>query len=216
MIVDCEQGTAEWIQLRTGMVTASRMADVISKLKPKKGEAPEAVKYKAEHANYLTELVCESLTGRAQDHYVSPAMQWGTDMEPLARAAYEDAKDVIVDTVGFATHPTVKRFGASPDGLIGTDGLVEFKCPLTATHITWFLEGKVPEDYQPQMLAEMACTERQWCDFVSFDPRLPKKLRMYCVRFRRDEERINAMEAEVEKFLAEVDDTISLLDKLAK
>lgn len=208
MIVDVEQGTAEWIQLRVGLVTASRAADVLAKLKTKDKES-------AARANYRSEIVCETLTGRAADHFVSPAMEWGTLTEPMARTEYELKYDVNVDLIGFATHPSIKRFGASPDGLVGENGLVEFKCPNTSTHIGWFLEGKVPEEYQPQMLAEMACTGRQWCDFVSFDPRLPKKLRMYTVRFVRDEERIKALELEVNKFLSDVDFTIAQLDKLA-
>ena len=208
MIVDVDQQSAEWIQLRCGMVTGSRVADVMAKLKTKDRES-------AARATYRTEIVCETLTGRAADHYVSPAMEWGTLTEPLARTEYELLRNLDVDLIGFAIHPTIKRFGASPDGLVSSDGLVEFKCPNTSTHIDWFLEGKVPEEYQPQMLAEMVCTDRQWCDFVSFDPRLPKKLRLYCVRFKRDDERIKAMEAEVNKFLAEVDETISQLDKLA-
>jgi len=206
MIVDVEQGSAEWIKLRTGLVTASRVADVMAKIKS--GEA-------AGRRNYRSEIVCEILTNRAADHYVSPAMEWGTFNEPFARAAYELEFDVNVDQIGFATHPSIKRFGASPDGLVGDDGLVEFKCPNTTTHIGWFLEGKVPEEHQAQMLAEMACTGRQWCDFVSFDPRLPKKLRTYCVRYRRDEDKIREMEGKIEDFLHEVDMTIELLNKLA-
>lgn len=205
MIVDVEQGTAEWIQMRCGMVTASRMADVMAKLKRKDGEA-------AVRSNYRTEVVCEMLTGRAADHYVSYEMEWGTANEPLARAAYEIYFGVEVDTVGFATHPSIKRFGASPDGLVGDDGLVEFKCPATSTHIGYLLDNKVPEDYAPQMLAEMACTGRQWCDFVSFDPRLPKRMQMFAVRFPRDEKRIAEMEQEVERFLGEVSASIELLE----
>jgi putative phage-type endonuclease len=205
MIVEVEQGSAEWIKLRCGQVTASRVADVLAKLKTKDKEA-------ATRANYKAEIICETLTGRAADHYVSFEMDWGTANEPFARAAYELIFDVPVDTVGFAQHPRIKRFGASPDGLVGTDGLVEFKCPTTATHLGYLLENKVPEDYMPQMLAEMACTDRQWCDFVSFDPRLPKRLQMFAICFNRDDEQITKMEAEVERFLAEVDLTIERLE----
>lgn len=206
MIVDVEQGSAEWIQLRCGLVTASRVADVMAKLKTKDKEA-------AVRANYRAEIVCETLTGRAADHFVSFDMEWGTANEPLARAAYEIHFGADVDTVGFATHPSIKRFGASPDGLVGADGMVEFKCPATHTHIGYLLENKVPEDYVPQMLAEMACTGRQWCDFVSFDPRLPKRLQMFAIRFMRDEERIAEMEKAVELFLEEVDLTIERLEQ---
>ncbi len=201
-IVDVIQGSAEWVKLRIGMVTASRVADVMAKIKT--GEA-------AARRNYRTEIVCETLTGRAADHFVTPAMTWGIETEPLARAAYEVMFDMVVDDIGFALHDDIKRFGASPDGLIG-DGLVEFKCPMTSTHIGYLLENKVPEEYVPQMLAEMACTGRQWCDFVSYDPRLPKRLRMFASRLQRDEEQIGKMEAEVEKFLEEVDLTIARLE----
>ena len=209
MIVDVEQGSAEWIQLRCGLVTASRVADVMAKLKTKNSEA-------ACRANYKAEIVCETLTGRAADHFVSREMEWGSDNEPYARAAYELAFDVSVDTVGFATHPTIKRFGASPDGLVGKDGLVEFKCPTTATHIGYFLENKVPDEYKPQMLAEMACTGREWCDFISFDPRLPKRMQMFACRFFRDASEIADMEKQVELFLGEVDALISRLEEAAK
>lgn len=205
MIIEVEQGSAEWIQLRCGMVTASRVCDVMAKLKTKSGEAKD-------RANYRAEIVCERLTGRAADHYVSFDMDWGTANEPLARAAYEIHFGVDVDSVGFAKHNTIKGFGASPDGLVDTDGLLEIKCPRTATHIGYLLDNVIPEEYQPQMLAEMACTGRQWCDFVSFDPRLPKKMQMFAARFHRDEKRIEEMEQEVVKFLAEVDATIASLE----
>jgi putative phage-type endonuclease len=208
MIVDVDQGSAEWLKLRTGWVTGSRVGDVMAKLKTKNSES-------AARRDYRTEIVCEILTGRAADHYVSPAMQWGMDNEQFARTAYELEFDVEVDSVGFATHPAFSRFGASPDGLIGLDGVVEFKCPNTATHLDYILEGKIPPQYKPQMMAEIVCTGREWCDFVSFDPRLPKKLRLYVVRCRRDEEYIAEMEREVCQFLAEVDETIEILNKLA-
>jgi putative phage-type endonuclease len=205
MIVEVEQGSAEWIQLRVGMVTASRVADVMAKLKKSDREA-------ADRANYRAEIVCERLTGRAADHFVSFDMDWGTANEPLARAAYEIHFGQDVDSIGFAKHNSIEGFGASPDGLIGKDGLLEIKCPRTSTHIEYLLGNVVPEEYQPQMLAEMACTGRQWCDFVSFDPRLPKKFQMFAARFHRDEKRIEEMEKEVQKFLAEVDATIEQLE----
>lgn len=210
MIVECEQGSAEWIQLRCGKVTASRMCDVLAKLKTKPNE--EA----APRRNYRTEIVCERLTGRAEDHYVSFDMDWGTANEPLARAAYEIHFGVDVDSIGFATHSRIEGFGASPDGLIGADGLLEIKCPKTATHICYLLENVAPEEYQPQMMAEMACTGRQWVDFISFDPRLPKSMQMFAVRFHRDEKRIAEMEKEVEKFLGDVDTMIAKLEAAVK
>ena len=203
MLVECEQGTAEWIKLRIGKVTGSRMADVLSELK-KGGEA-------AARRNYRTEIICEVLTGSAVEHYVSPEMIWGTEQEPFARAAYEMANDCMVETIGFALHPSLERFGASPDGLVGDDGLVEIKCPNTATHVGYLLAKSVPEEYQPQMLAEMACTGRHWCDFVSFDPRLPKHLQLFVKRFERDDRRIAELEQKVKFFLDEVDNVLGEL-----
>lgn len=203
MIVDCEQRSAEWIALRVGKVTASRVCDVLSELK-KGGET-------AARRNYRTQVICERLTGLATDHYVTPEMQWGTETEPFARAAYEMERDREVDTVGFALHPSIEQFGASPDGLVGSDGLVEFKCPTTTTHIGYLLAKTVPEDYQPQMLAEMACTGRSWCDFVSFDPRLPKHLQLFVRRFERDDARILEMEQKVRFFLDEVENVLAEL-----
>lgn len=204
-LVEVEQGTAEWLQMRVGCVTGSRMADVMAKLKRKEGEAQTRQDYKAQ-------IVSEILTGRAADHYVSPAMEWGVENEIFARNAYEvEVGDI--QPVGFALHSRIARFGASPDGLVGQDGLVEFKCPNTATHIDYIIRGTVPAEYQWQMLAEMACAERQWCDFVSYDPRLPKRLQLFVRRFERDNSRIAEMEVEVEKFLAEVEEVIAKLNK---
>jgi hypothetical protein len=173
-------------------------------LKRKDGES-------AARRNYRYEVVIETLTGRTADSYVSPAMEWGIETEPLARAAYEIANDLETESIGFAIHDRIGRFGASPDALIGIDGILEIKCPTTAVHLDYLLAGVPPEDYQPQMLAEMACTNRQWVDFVSFDPRLPRKLQLFVKRFPRDDARIAAMEQAVEKFLAEVD---AMLERL--
>lgn len=218
MLVDVEQGSVDWLQMRTGCVTGSRVADVLAKLKRKEGEA--AVRY-----NYKAEIISEQLTGRAWDHFVSRDMRWGIENEIFARNAYEMYVDDVkqaghdeitsedtVERVGFALHDRIKRFGASPDALVGEDGLAEFKCPTTTTHIEYIIAGVVPPEYHWQMLAEMACTGRDWCDFVSYDPRLPKRLQLFVRRFERDEARIAEMEAEVEKFLAEVDQAIVKLN----
>lgn len=205
LVEGIEQGTAEWLAMRVGIVTGSRVADVMRKLKTKNSEA-------AERQNYKAELVCEILTGLSAEHYITPAMQWGIDNEIFARNAYE-VEVAPIEQIGFALHSRIARFGASPDALVGSDGLAEFKCPTTATHIDYIIQGVVPPEYQPQMLAEMACAERQWCDFVSYDPRLPKRYQLFVRRFERDDERIKQMEAEVEKFLAEVDEQIAKLAK---
>jgi putative phage-type endonuclease len=191
-----EQQTPEWLQMRVGMVTASRMWCVMDKLKDPKKESAERRKYKKE-------LVFECLTGRAADNYVSPAMEWGIETEPLAVAAYEMERDVTVQDGGFFIHDEIPRCGASPDGLVGDDGLIEIKCPTSATHIDTLISQTIPPEYEWQMLAEMACTGRQWCDFVSFDPRLPKHLRLFIKRFPRDEVRIKEMTDEVCRFLLE-------------
>jgi putative phage-type endonuclease len=204
MIYACEQRSEAWSALRVGKVTGSRTAEVCAEIK--KGEA-------ASRRNYRAEIIAETLTGQPADTYISKEMQWGIDTEPFARAAYELECDATVDSgIGFAVHPRIKRFGASPDGLVGNDGLVELKCPNTATHIDYILSGIVPAEYKAQMLSEMACSERQWCDFVSFDPRLPRRLQLFVRRFARDDARILEIETKVEQFLAEVDDVILRLE----
>lgn len=189
-----DQRTPEWFAARLGKVTASRVADVMARTKT--GES-------ASRKNYLAELVVERLTGRPAEGYTNAAMQWGIDTEPQARAAYEmDTGDTVTE-VGFVNHPDMFA-GASPDGLCGDDGLVEIKCPNTATHIETLLSGEIPAKYVTQMQWQMACTGRQWCDFVSFDPRLPGKLQLFVKRCLRDDELIGKMETEVAAFLCEV------------
>ena len=204
-LIMCEQRSDEWRTLRAGKVTASRISDVLAELKSGKGEA-------ATRRNYRAEIIAETLTGIPCDSFISKEMQWGIDTEPFARAAYELTQDVTVDTVGFAVHPAIPRFGASPDGLVSDIGLVEFKCPLTSTHLDYILAGEVPSEYQPQMLAAMACTCREWCDFVSFDPRLPERFQLFVKRFYRHEGRIREMELKVERFLGEVDEVLARLE----
>jgi putative phage-type endonuclease len=202
MIEMMDQGTEEWFTIRIGKVTASRVADVIAKTK---------TGYSATRDNYMAQLVCERLTGQKGESFTNAAMQHGTDTEPLARAAYEAFKDVLVDEVGFVPHPTIKMAGASPDGMVGEDGLLEIKCPNTATHIETLLSQSVPGKYNTQMQFQMACTGRQWCDFVSFDNRLPEELQLFVKRVPRDNEFIKQMEDEVVKFLNELDIKIAQL-----
>jgi putative phage-type endonuclease len=202
MIEMMDQGTEEWFTIRIGKVTASRVADVIAKTK---------TGYSASRDNYMAQLVCERLTGQKGESFTNAAMQHGTETEPLARAAYEALKDVLVDEVGFVPHPTIEMAGASPDGLVGDDGLIEIKCPNTATHIDTLLSQTVPGKYNTQMQFQMACTGRQWCDFVSFDNRLPDELQLFVKRVPRDNEFIKQMEDEVVKFLNELDIKIAQL-----
>lgn len=163
--------------------------------------------------DYRAQIVAEILTGEPQDSgYINAEMQWGIDNEPYARAAYEVKQDVLVDRVGLIIHPTIERSAASPDG-IPRGGSLEIKCPKTATHLQYLYAGTAPTKYHPQMLWQMACAETTWCDFVSYDPRLPERLQILVVRFERDDKRIAEMEKEVLRFLAEVDE---MLEKLAK
>ena len=205
--IDYPQGTPEWLQARAGKVTASRINDVMAKIKT--GESAARKDYKAQ-------IVAEILTGTPQENgFKSAEMQWGNDQEPFARAAYEIKTGSMVDQVGLVLHPTIERGAASPDGLVGLDGLVEIKCPKTATHLQYLVDGRVPAHYQPQMLWQMACTERQWCDFVSFDPRLPEHLQLFVQHFIRDQKRIDEIESEVRAFLAEVDAILAALPQAA-
>ncbi len=201
------QGTDEWLQARLGKVTASRVTDVIAKTKKGWG---------ASRANYAAELIAERLTGAAGDRYENAAMRHGTETEPQARAAYEFYLDHDVFEVGFVPHPTIIMAGASPDGLVGDDGLVEIKCPNTATHIETLLGGTLAAKYETQMDFQMACTGRQWCDWVSFDPRMPEDLRLFCVRRERDDKIVTELEQAVIDFLTELDETIAKLKELAK
>lgn len=203
--MSAEQGTIEWLHEKCGNVGASRIIDVMAKIKT--GEA-------AARRNYRAELVCELLTGTTQESFCSAEMQRGLDLEPFARAAYEVRTNVMVEKTGFVLHPKVPRAGASPDGLVDENGLVEIKCPKTATHIDYLLGGVAPSEYQPQMLWQMACTGRQWCDFLSYDDRLPPELQVFLVRFLRDDKRIIEMEDAVIAFNREVDETIAKLRAL--
>jgi putative phage-type endonuclease len=199
---DLEQGTEEWKLARVGHITASRFADAIAKTRTGWG---------ASRANYMAELICEQLTGEPYPQYSSPAMAWGSQCEPAARAAYSYAKDCDVITAGFIKHPHIEDFGCSPDGFVGTDGLVEIKCPNSATHIDTLLRGVIPGDYITQMMAQMSVTGRRWCDWVSFDPRLPLRMQLYVRRVERDDKLIAIMEQQALEFLAELADKVGAL-----
>jgi putative phage-type endonuclease len=202
MIEMMDQGSDEWFAARIGKVTASRVADVIAKTK---------TGFSTSRDNYMAQLVCERLTGQKSESFTNAAMQWGTETEPLARLSYEVAQNVLVDEVGFVPHPSIIMAGASPDGLVGDDGLLEIKCPNTATHIETLLSQTVPGKYNTQMQFQMACTNRSWCDFVSFDNRLPSELQLFVKRVPRDNMYIRLMEEEIVKFLNELDIKIAQL-----
>ena len=198
------QGTPEWFAERAGRVTASMISEVL--MDPKT----------AGYRDYQAQLVAEVLTGKPQgSSFTNAAMQFGTDMEPLARSAYEAETGFSVDEVGFCQHPTIERAGASPDGLVGDSGLVEIKCPKVATHLAYLIAGVVPTGYKNQMMWQMACTNRDWTDFVSFRPDLPEHLQLFIIRFKRDPELIKKLETATVAFLDTVDKMIKQLKKVA-
>lgn len=201
-MLDCDQRSPEWFQARLGKATASKISDIMAKTAKGPG---------ASRANYAAQLVCERLTGRCTDSFSNGAMQWGTDTEPFARDAYRLHALCEVRECGFVEHPTVAMSGASPDGLIGDDGLVEIKCPNSATHIDTLLGKSVPAKYHHQIQWQLACTGRAWCDFVSFDPRLPEPMQLFVQRVDRNDVVIAEMEREVAAFLAEVDAKVAAL-----
>lgn len=196
MSTDIEQRTDEWFAQRIGKVTASRVSEVMAKTKSG---------YSASRKNYMAELVCERLTGQKAEGFTSSAIQWGIDKEPEARKMYEAKTFADVQESGFVEHPNIGMSGASPDGLVGDDGLIEIKCPLTATHLDTLTGAEIDNKYFCQMQFQMACTGRRWCDFVSFDPRLPGDLKIFIKRVERDDKFIAEMEKEIKSFLEELD-----------
>ena len=192
-----EQGSPEWFAARLGKVTGSRIGDVLST-----GVGRD---------NYMAQLIVERLTGQPIEMYSNSAMQWGTDTEPYARAAYEIKKGVLVDEVGSIPHPSIPMAAASPDGLVGDDGLVEIKCPNTSTHIDTLLGAKIKTGYLYQMQFQMVCTGRKWCDFVSFDPRMEESLQLHIRHVPVDPTTVTKIENGVRKFLEELDDKIKKL-----
>lgn len=199
------QGTDAWKALRCGKVTASRVSDVIAKTKSG---------YSASRANYMAQLIAERLTGVVAESYTNAAMQHGTETEPEARAAYEFYQSVTVEQVAFVPHPKIDQAGCSPDGLVDADGLVEIKCPQTATHLDTLLGQAVPAKYEAQMQFQMACTGRQWVDFVSYDPRMPENMRLFIKRVPRNDKFIAEVEGEIASFLLEMAVKLSQLNSL--
>lgn len=198
-----EQRSIDWFTARCGHVTASRIADMMAKTK----SGPSASR-----ANYQAQLIAERLTGNVEQSYNNSAMQWGTDTEPQARAAYEFLHDATVVECGFILHPTIAYAGASPDGLVGDKGLIEIKCPNTSTHIATLRGSEIDRKYILQMQWQMACTEREWCDFASYDPRLPIEMQTHVRRVNRDDDLIAEIETELTTFLAEIDAAVAELD----
>lgn len=199
------QGSDEWKALRLGKVTASRVADIVAKTKSG---------YSTSRANYAAQLIAERLTGTPAETFTNAAMQHGTETEPEARAAYEFYQGVTVEEVAFIPHPQIDQAGCSPDGLVGGDGLVEIKCPNTATHLDTLIGQTVPAKYETQMQFQMACTGRNYCDFVSYDPRMPENMRLFIKRVPRDDKRIKELESEIASFLLELAVKLSQLNSL--
>jgi hypothetical protein len=205
-IIDFPQGSPEWLAARVGLVTASRVSDIIAKTKT--GTA-------ASRANYMAELVVERMTGASgESGFLNEDMQRGIDLEPEARFLYEVTFDRPVVQVGLVLHPTL-RAGASPDGLVEDEGLIEIKAPRTHVHIECLESRKPPAKYLPQMAWQCICTGRKWCDFVSYDPKMPERLRLFAARFIPEAGYMRELEAEVTAFIAEVDAKVEALSKLA-
>lgn len=204
IVEDLIQLTPEWLAMRCGCCTSSRLNDALAKLKDPNKES-------AARATYRKELVVERLTGRTTAHYVSDAMLHGSETEPIARAEYEIATGREVKQIGLAVHPAIKYFAASTDGLVGDDGILEIKCLNSINHLDILATGEIPETYHWQMLGGMACTERSFCDFVSFDPRFPEPYQLFIKRFERNDALIAGMELEVQFFLEQVDESLKLL-----
>ena len=200
-----DQRTQAWFAAKLGKVGASRIVDVISF---RRDGSPSKAR-----EDYMIELVAERLTGQITERYCTREMQWGIDMEPEARSAYEVAQGVLVSTCGFLEHPTIAGAGASPDGLVGDDGLVEFKCPTTATHIRTLLRGEADPQYIPQMQWQMACTGSTWCHFASYDPRLPEPYQLAAHLVHRNDSYIDGLEAQVLAFLREVDEMVQQITR---
>lgn len=194
-MMEIVQGTDAWFAQRLGKVTCSRLADMTATTKSG---------YSTSRANYMAQLVCERLTGRRDESYTNSAMEWGTQTEPAARMAYEVQSGETVLEAGFILHPTIHGFGGSPDGLIGDEGMVEIKCPLTATHIDWLRGKKTPPKHKAQMQGLMMVCQRQWCDFISYDPRLPEHLQLFVVREMFDKDYCANLEKEIKSFLMEL------------
>lgn len=201
-LIQAEQRSPEWFAARLGRATGSRFGDVMAKTR---------TGYSASRKNYAAELVIERLTGKQADVFVSTAMQWGTDNEPVARLQYMLATGNEVEETGFWQHDSLEA-GASPDGFVGKEGLLEIKCPNSATHIETLWKKKLPHQYQAQIQGQMWVTGRQWCDFVTFDPRLPDNAQMLVIRVARDDIYIAELEEEIKVFLEEVADQVEFIE----
>lgn len=205
MTTELVQNTEEWRVARAGSLGASQVHEAITRTK---------TGWAATRANVMAQIIIERITGKPTDGYTSAAMQWGHDNEPQARAAYEFQQNCDVAQVGLVRHPTIVGTHASPDGLVGDDGMIEVKCPLPATHLETLLGQSVPSKYVTQMQWQMCVTGRAWCDYVSFDPRFAPHLQLFVQRINRDDKMIAELEQMVSDFLGEIDQKLAALDNL--
>jgi len=204
IIETCEQGSAEWLTMRLGKVTASRVAEVLSK---GRGASPSQ-----KEKSYMIELIAETLTGQSKPFFENDAMRWGTETEPQARSMYEINNDFL--TVKEVAFIELNDFiGVSPDGLVGDNGLLEIKCPTTTTQIKRALSDDYSADYKAQIQMQLWVSEREWCDFVSFDPRLDCEASYLQQRVMRDEEYIKVMQDKVFAFVEKKNEFIKRLTK---
>lgn len=223
---DADQGTDAWRQHRAGSVTGTGFADVLTKLK-------DPTKESKTRQNYRLQLLAERITGQPAPEIYAPALAWGKENEDNARMAYEmhmaaQGTPVLVQRVGFQQHKTLDWVGTSPDGLVGDKGMLEIKCPFnSANHLlTLILASEkfaaallgekgdlipVPPEHIPQIQGNLWVLERDWCDFTSFDPRVPEHLQLYVHRVYRDAVYIAKLEEAVKQFLDEVDANASVL-----
>lgn len=198
-----KQRSQEWFEARIGKVTASKVADVIATIKT--GES-------AARKNYRVQLVCERLTGKVADQFVNDHMMRGIELEPVARSVYEQKTGEFVQEVGFVLHHSVADAGASPDGLVGKDGMIEIKCPSALNHVETIMSGEMPSKYKPQVQWQMACCGKDWVDFVSYNQDMPENLQLFVTRVYRDNEYIAMLEESIVKFLEEVNQTVTKLE----
>lgn len=199
-----DQGSAQWFLDRCGCATASQFADIIAVSK-KDGRPLKA------REDYMWKLATDRIYQTPEEAVTARSLQWGTDLEPFARQRYEIETGAVITSSGFVPHPVIRWCGASPDGLIDIDGGIEIKCPKTRkVHMETWLNG-MPEEHIPQVQGNMWVNNRQWWDFISFDPRAPEDFQIYVQRIYRDEKYIWALESHVVEFLDQVS---KLADKL--
>lgn len=197
------QGTPEWFAIRAGCVTGSHMADVLATVKS--GEA-------AARRNYRVRLALERITGKpVEEMFTTQAMRDGTEREPIARNLLEFRLGLDIEQVGFVRHDEI-ACGVSPDGLIGKDGMAEFKCPIPATHLSYLRASGMPPEYVAQVQGQMWIAEREWCLFTSFNPDFPEHARLLVRKVYRDDAYIKSLEAEVRKFLGEVEAEVEAIN----